>query len=271
MFRFFFIPFYLLGQTCLAQFQVLEARNSFINDEPILALDTLPESGGVRIEDQGFLSLVHRSGRCLEYVGEDRLVLDSGNWKNLKSDYSIPSLKELFKPTITTGSVMAGLPELETMYGNERKPIKLGRDQRICLKWKTRNPSIGKFMLSINNIFDEPLADSIAVVGYDYELDLKEIEFNQPPEENLVIVYVEQREPYWHQEMAITLILSDEQYLLPDQCSPKTATETVLMAYFLEKAGMNLEALTYYEKATQLSKEQVFQNIHAQAQLRLNY
>ncbi|MEL6558868.1 MAG: hypothetical protein AAFQ94_11840 [Bacteroidota bacterium] len=252
-------------------FQVVYAENAFAGnkEEPLEQLAYLSQYEKVVLKD-GFLILVHQSGKFFEYEGNVEInlvdLIQLVRKKRGAFWFGRPQVKWLFEEAY--GTDFLHRPMLR-YYGysfefdsiNDNKINVMG-GQPVKLSWSSgkKVKASGKYYLEFRNILDEKIA-SMETDTSVVEIDLEEVETES--DLYLLTVYDKADRSLRSQELAIE---TDSPYG-PISYSgtffekPKSAIYALELGFLFEDDLNGKLALYFYSIAAELSDRQVYQTI----------
>lgn len=249
-------------------FQVLHAEQAYNSDteQPLVRQQYLPVDGQFKIKADGYLLLIHLSGKMLEF-NQDTTIDVAILASNIATSLSIESAKVthridteiLFRDTLTYNfdaeEVIRENEYLIDIYTPAEQLNEISfRDKKYCFRWSPKydqNPD--SYRLIISDIFDDQV-DSLVTDQTEYQIDLSDYQ----TEGGYIFLRVCDHNDEEVQSREVVLEPGKELYYHPCRCKPTSAVEALEIAYYLESRYQVLQAQHYYREAARLSEKAIF-------------
>lgn len=246
-------------------FQVVDSNNAFLkNRKAIKRLDLLSRHDVIELK-KGTVLLVHYTGLPIRLKGDTVVNLKSLNDQFNESTRKIrdgrPRIEWLFsdKPILRTMTYDYIPPFI---YPPPGTVLTHNIEDDLCLRWNSGK--VNSYSLEIRNIFDDTLKTYYSetnslVIPSD---ELKKFAGGEPA---LLISFRSDNKP--SAQIACRLIRNHEIKGL-FECTTVKPERALMIGYYLECAGLLLEAKEYYNLAKSLSDDKVFNEIAEHFEMR---
>ncbi len=258
--------------SAFGQFYVLEARDSYLNSKPINRFDLIEENGLVKVTNGGFLALIHVSGGCLEIEGKSKFQLEKLTFLDDTTMIKLPNYSSILNKPITRfidGGYIVRDPVLYKCYEEYQSGFSVNIHESVCIIWEPNDIVYQKseYGILVTNIFEEVLSDTLVVEDTRYKLHLDHLNVIDSTDYDYVLVYLINED-----QMDLMAVINGvvEDFTVPDFCTPQTATEYVMAAYYLETNKLHKTALKFYEEAAKISKELIYSEVLEMAKIRMH-
>lgn len=264
-------------------FQVLHSKNVDIN-----RYDLVAKNDTIQLNNNGYLILVHFSGKMLEFQGNTQINISEENRKineylNIGSEETNHRfrLSNIFSESdeyrymyLNDDLIIQCLPYYEITFSQPYFHSRSGnyglsrKNHEVCFKWKMnslkeQDLSKKKFKITFKDIYDRKLKDSI-VIGNQIQMDFSEY-FKKEDKKSLLIYQVAE---FGNPETTSGnegVIFGAEPFYIPrSSCEVNTALEAFELGNYLERNKAPIkESQYYYQLATQLSKNPIYQELYS--------
>lgn len=268
-----FVLMYLLAGTTSAQdytFRVLvnKGQNTIKTGNewaPLKVGSSLKPADELRVSQNGYLGLVHVSGKPLEVkdAGQHKVVELAAKVKagssvlNKYTDFILSTSQGKKNNLTATGAVYRGDFEINLFLPRPQYAI-VFKDE-ISIAW-SKLPETNTYVVSFNSMFGDEL-DRIEVQDTTVSINLKGAKFSN--EDNIL---VEVRSKAQNNKTSEKLVLkrlstADKKRMnaalseIADQTKEETALNQLILAGFYESHSLLIDAATAYHKAVKLAPD----------------
>jgi hypothetical protein len=248
---------FLVDQSPNEPFQVLTADSAMIGSKQLRRYDLLNLSDVITLRS-GFVILVHYSGKFLEFQGDTTISVMSLNESieltfkleniGMRPDFSFLFFKD-YEPT----AVIDGMGRYPIHFTNPGPQITVVDANNFCLSWTAVEMENVEYILTIQNIFAEQIAE---FSSKDTVIQFNPASYN---ESTLVAQVSVSGHPTYQSNPQGIKYGETINFVSPNQCSIKNSVEALETAYHMERYYyLAYDARRYYQLAVDLSDQPAY-------------